>query len=79
MFAEGGVKTQDMNDTLNFRFHFVSDATSSNKNGWAIRNIKTGYSVHPTGSVDENKLKRKKIPTRETATFGAGCYRGVQK
>lgn len=56
MFAEGGVKTQDMNDTLNFRFHFVSDATPSNKNGWAIRNIKTGYSVHPTGNIDENIL-----------------------
>jgi len=63
MFAEGGVKTQDMNDTLNFRFHFVSDATSSGKNGWAIRNIKTGYSVHPTGSVDENVL------TSEIAIF----------
>ena len=63
MFAEGGVKNQDINDTLNFRFHFVSDSTSSNKNGWAIRNIKTGYSVHPTGSIDENRL------TSEIATF----------
>jgi len=38
-----GVKTQDIQDTLNFRFHFVSDATSSGKNGWAIKNIQTGW------------------------------------
>jgi hypothetical protein len=56
MFEEGGVKVQDIRDTLNFRFHFVSNATSSNKNGWAIRNIKTGYSVHPTGSLEENTV-----------------------
>jgi|GEM_PF-1339382 len=56
MFAAGGVKTQDLNDTLNFRFRFVADDISSIKNGWAIRNIKTGYSVHPTGSIDENNL-----------------------
>jgi len=51
-----GLKSQDYNDSLNFRFHFVSDGSSSTKNGWAIRNIKTGYSVHPSCGITENKL-----------------------
>jgi len=58
-----GLKSQDYNDSLNFRFHFVSDGSSSTKNGWAIRNIKTGYSVHPSGGITENKLNS------EIATF----------
>lgn len=49
-----GLKTQDMQDTLNFRFHFVSDATSSGKNGWAIKNIQTGWVAY--GGLSPNEL-----------------------
>ncbi|MEX1001779.1 MAG: T9SS type A sorting domain-containing protein [Crocinitomicaceae bacterium] len=51
-YGAGGIKASDMDDTLRFRFHFVSDSTSSGKNGWALKDIKSGYSVHPTGGVD---------------------------
>lgn len=53
-FFQGGVKVADQEDSLIFRFHFKSDSISNNKNGWAIKNIESGYAVHPTGSLDEN-------------------------
>ena len=53
-FYEGFVKTTDENYKLICRFNFKSDSTSSGKNGWAIKNIESGYTVHPTGSIDEN-------------------------
>jgi len=54
-FHAGGVKVSDVPDTLLFRFHFKADSTSNGKNGWAIRNIETGYAAYPVGSVFENE------------------------
>lgn len=36
-FNYGGVKTADQNDSLIFRFNFISDNTTSGKNGWALK------------------------------------------
>lgn len=52
-FNYGGVKTADQNDSLIFRLNFISDNTSFGKNGWALKNIQSGYAVHPTGSISE--------------------------
>jgi len=57
-FSAGGVKTPDQDDTLIFRFHFKSDSTSNGKNGWAIKNIESGYAVHPTGSINESSKNK---------------------
>jgi len=49
------VRINDEADTLNVSFNFVSDSTSFNKNGWAIKNIYTGYGLN-TDNVNEYDL-----------------------
>jgi hypothetical protein len=53
-FDMGGIKSADQNDTLIFRLNFKSDSLSAGKNGWALKNIQTGYAIHPMGSLVEN-------------------------
>lgn len=65
----GGVKTTDQEDTLIFRFHFKSDSTSNNKNGWAIKNIESGYAVHPTGSLNENSENKIQVFPNPSSDF----------
>jgi hypothetical protein len=55
------IKTSDNQDTLNFRFHFESNNTSNGKNGWAIKNIKTGTVGY--GGTNENTLNENNILT----------------
>jgi hypothetical protein len=52
------VKINDIKDTLNFKFHFISDSLSNNKNGWAIKNIYSGE-CYETGGLANNSLKNK--------------------
>jgi hypothetical protein len=49
-----GLKTQDVPDTLNLKFHFISDSLTNNKNGWAIKNIHSGEVFF--GSLNENEI-----------------------
>jgi len=39
------VKMNDIFDTLNVSFNFISDSLSNNKNGWALKNIQRGYGI----------------------------------
>ena len=68
-FFQGGVKLADQEDSLIFRFHFKSDSTSNNQNGWAIKNIESGYAVHPTGSLYENAKNSFSVFPNPTADF----------
>ena len=66
-----GVKMQDLQDTLNFRFHFESNALSSGKNGWAIKNIKTGYVGYGgfiDNNIDKNVIQTYPNPTSQFTT-----------
>lgn len=53
-WSYGGVKLNDVPDTLLLRFHYVSDASANASEGWAIKNIQTGYAEHPYGALLEN-------------------------
>lgn len=53
------IKTQDQPDTLNMKFHFISDSLSNNKNGWAIKNIYSGEMYY--SGLDENQLNSELI------------------
>ncbi len=53
------VRTQDQADTLNLKFHFISDSLSNNKNGWAIKNIYSGEMFY--NSLNENQLNSELI------------------
>lgn len=53
------VKTQDQADTLNLKFHFISDSLTNNKNGWAIKNIYSGEMFY--SSLIENHLNSELI------------------
>ena len=57
------LKTNDTFDTLNVTFHFISDSLSNNRNGWAIKNIQSGYGML-YGSVNEitNNIEVKTYP-----------------
>jgi len=68
-FDYGGIKTADQNDSLIFRFHFKSDANSSGKNGWAIKNIESGYAVHPVGGTSENTFSFVSVCPNPTYDF----------
>lgn len=68
LFAEP-VKSQDEQDTLNVRFRFVSDSTSSGKNGWALKNIQSGYILH-TGEMDDFGIDDKIILAYPNPTNG---------
>jgi hypothetical protein len=50
-----GIKAPDVMDTMTYRFHFISDSTSNDRNGWAIKNIREGYMI--SGSVDESAVQ----------------------
>lgn len=61
-----GVKTSGSQDTLSFRFHFESNNASSGKNGWAIKNIKTGtvgYGGNHENTLNENNILTFPNPT----------------
>jgi hypothetical protein len=49
------LKMNDIFDTLNVSFNFISDSLSNNKNGWALKNIQSGYGTL-YGNVNEFNL-----------------------
>jgi len=53
-------KTQDEADTLNLKFHFISDSTSNERNGWAIKNIFSGEVAY-WGGLNDNQLNSELI------------------
>lgn len=59
LLFQWALKTQDQADTLNLKFHFISDSLSNNKNGWAIKNVYSGGVYY--GSLNENKNNSKLI------------------
>jgi len=54
LFYQWSLKAEDEPDTLNLKFHFISDSLSNNKNGWAIKNVFSGGVYY--GSLNENEI-----------------------